>query len=249
MSDELEVKTNIFNGLNLQNSEIVQNDVRSFSIEPTILQIGLNYYITPNFDEFDVLFYEKAGNSLHIPELEFTNFDSEFPSHTTIRNGFDLISKDIKTALLKDTEWIKNLSNFKEHLLPILQKYIPNYFSSELNNGEYTEFIESRIHKNIEKGSFRIFSKYIPKGSFWTNGDKVEKNTLIVLFYDPFHLVFMDRYQQKNITNTNKYSRVESHNKHIRSRYYDKIPKELRIDISNKFKGTGKQSPDDLISD
>lgn len=231
MLDDVQTKTDIFNDLSLQTSGSVQNVERSFLLEPTILQIGQDYSIAPNIDEFDVLFYEMAGNSLRVPDLQFTNFDHDFPSHTTIKAGFDFICKDIKLAILKDTQWIKNYDSYQKHLLPIIKKHIPNYLSSELKNGEYTEFIESRIHEDIQKGSFRIFSKYVRKESVWGNGDKVEKNTLIVLLYDPFHLVFIDEHQQGIGMNTNKYNLVKDYDKTIKSGYYRKIPKNLRVKV------------------
>ncbi|CUW14759.1 hypothetical protein [Leuconostoc gasicomitatum] len=231
MSDDLQAQTDIFNVLSLQTSGNVQNEERSFLLEPTILQIGRDYSIAPNIDEFDVLFYEMAGNSLRVPDLQFTNFDNEFPSHTTIKKGFDFICKDIKLAILKDTKWIKNYDTYQEHFLPILKKHIPNYSPAVLNYGEYTEFIESRIHEDIEKGSFRIFSKYVTKESLWSNGGKVEKSTLIVLLYDPFHLVFIDEHQQGIGMNTNTYNLVKDYGKTIKSAYYRKIPNNLRINV------------------
>lgn len=229
MSDDLQVQENTFNSISLNGFGNTQNEKRLFSIEPTILQIGRDYSIAPNIDEFDVLFYEKAGNSLRVPDLQFTNFDNEFPSHTTIKKGFDFICKNIKLAILKDTQWIKNYDSYQKHFLPILKKHIPNYSPTALGDGEYTEFIESRIHEGIEKGSFRIFSKYITKESVWSNGDKVEKSTLIVLLYDPFHLVFIDKHQQEIGMNTNKYNLVKDYAKTIKSGYYRRIPNSLRI--------------------
>lgn len=231
MSDDLQSRTDIFNDLSLQTSASVQNVERSFLLEPTILQIGQDYSIVPNIDEFDVLFYEMAGNSLRVPDLQFTNFDYDFPSHTTIKEGFDFICKNIKIAILKDTQWIKNYDSYRKHLLPIIKKHIPNYLPAVLESGAYTEFIESRIHEDIQKGSFRIFSKYVRKESLWGNGDKVEKNTLIVLLYDPFHLVFIDEHQQEIEVNTNKYNLVKDYDKTIKSGYYRKIPKNLRVKV------------------
>lgn len=229
MSDDIQLQSDVFNGLNLHSSESNQNNERSFSIEPTVLQIGRIYSLSLNKDEFDVLFYEMAGNSQHISELNFTNYDNDFPSSTTLKNGFDFISRDIKLALLNDTKWIRNYESYKNRLLPILKKHIPNYCPAELSDGDYTELVESRIHEDIEKGSFRIFSKYVSKGSFWNNGEKVEKNTLIVLFYDPYHLVFVDEHQQQIGVNPNTYNLVKDYGSTIKSRYYTVIPNNLRI--------------------
>ena len=229
MSDDIQLQSDIFNGLNLHSSESNQNNERSFSIEPTVLQIGRNYSLSLNRDEFDVLFYEMAGNSQHISELNFTNYDNGFPSSTTLKNGFDFISRDIKLALLNDTKWIRNYESYKNRLLPILKTHIPEYRPAELYDGDYTELVESRIHEGIEKGSFRVFSKYVSKGSVWNNGEKVGKSTLIVLFYDPYHLVFIDKHQEKIGVNPNTYNLVKDYEKTIKSRYYTVIPDNLRI--------------------
>ena len=231
MSEDIQLQSDIFNGLSLHSSENKQNTERSFSIEPTVLQIGRDYSVSPNIDDLDVLFYEMAGNSQSVPELQFTNFDSEYPSHTSIINGFNVISKNIKIAILNDTKWIQNFKSYQDRFLPILKKHIPNYLPTQLNDDDYTEFIESRIHEGIEKGSFRVFSKYVTRGSLWNNGETVEKSTLIVLFYDPFHLVFPDKHQQKIGVNTNRYNLVKNFTTTIKSKYYTRIPKDLRIDI------------------
>jgi len=172
----------------------------------------------------DIFFLENAGRSFKDSELEFSNFDYEFPSDSDIMGGFNLIKEDYKGALLQDTKMIQSeFDNFEQRFVPILQKHA-GQLSLDVNNLYSGSYLESRVHQSnaSQVGGFRVFMKWYPMSSLF-DGSVVTKDTLVVLFYDPYHLVFP-------VENARPFVNVSdsSYNIHLRNKYYDYIPTELR---------------------
>lgn len=180
-------------------------------------------------DSVDILFLENAGKSFKDASLQFTNFDYDFPPDSRVKEGFDLISENFKAALLGDLTLLKSdYINFSARFLPILKKHSES-LNLNITNDNHHMYIESRVHKSNTgiRGSFRAFLRWYPLNSEF-NGEKVERNTLVVLFYDPYHLVFPDK---KIIGQSYQSVAGTGYSKHLKEKYYRLIPNELRRTI------------------
>lgn len=181
-------------------------------------------------DSTDILFLENAGMSFKDARVQFTNFDYDYPADFRAVAGFNWISKNIKTALLGDLSILQSdYDNFSTRFFPIL-KLNSDSLNLTVNDDNQHLYIESRVHKSItgNRGSFREFLSWYRVDSLF-NGEKVDKNTLVVLFYDPHHLVFPTNDgvgQSYQSLSGNNYS------KHLKDKYYHLIPSELRRTVS-----------------
>ena len=181
-------------------------------------------------DSTDILFLENAGRSFKDAGLQFTNFDYDYPADFRVEAGFNLISENIKAALIGDLSTLQSdYDNFSTRFLPILKLH-SDTLNLTVNDDNQHFYIESRVHKSNtgNRGSFRVFLRWYPVDSVF-NGEKVEKDTLVVLFYDPYHLVFPTNDgvgQSYQSLSGNNYS------KHLKDKYYHLIPSELRRTVS-----------------
>ncbi|WP_288846599.1 hypothetical protein [uncultured Fructobacillus sp.] len=194
------------------------------SKNPYSLTPNNNFTVSPDLKQINVRYFEEAGKCLHDKHLHFTNYDHDFPASTVIKEAFKKIRESPEEAVLRDSKIIYNSNqNFKDRLQPILELHLNKTFDSDEG---MADIVEARIHSSdYDKGSFRAFMKWYSKGTV-INGEAISKNLLIVVLYDPFHLVFPDDRHR-----TDSYNQVKGNDKALCDRYYSHIPKEYRIDF------------------
>lgn len=174
-------------------------------------------------DDIDVYFSEYAGESINLPEYDFSNFDSEFPPDEGIKQAFKQINSNHKQAILSDWNTIEEFrKDYSIRILPILQKHIDKLIPNErkFQASDYI-YAEGRIHQIGDgKGPFRVFMKWLPVRST-LNGETLARNTFVVELYDPFHLVIPH-------IDSISYKTVSSYSVPLKDRYYKSIPKNIR---------------------
>ena len=217
------MKNNRFNKINATNSS--NNVLQIDPVIDVIDEVYNNKNLLPQKDFIDIFFEMGVGESINSSDLNFTNFDNEFPSHTTVKNSFELIKKDLKNAIIEHIKWLQFYPNISDRLLPIIKLRYPNF---EVNTTEgTTDIVESRIYSTTveNKGSFRLFSKYYPTNSLIQFGMKAKNPTLVVILYDPYHLVFPDEKVGRSYDSYRLYSCA------LKKNYYSYIPSNLRIKL------------------
>lgn len=214
----------LFNSIHIDQSSSRQaiNKTAPFSSELNTGKITVGGKIFSE-DDIDVYFSEYAGKSINLPEYYFSNFDSAFPPDEGIKQAFKQISGNHKLAILSDWNTIdEGRGNYTSRILPILQKHIDELMPDE-RKFKVSDYIyaEGRIHQIGDgKGPFRVFMRWLPVRST-LDGDILTRNTFVVEFYDPFHLVI-------HHADSISYKIVSSYSVPLKDRYYRSIPTSIR---------------------
>lgn len=178
---------------------------------------------SPAFSDFkksthtnaNVALLKGCFRSLKLEDLNFTNY---LPS--------EKISFVVDKKYNKILSFIKDPSSINEYNKSIdfdyknvsrLEKILSKYLEKSLIDKHRHAFREAdiRLDKNDRREDCRLFALY----DFSDIGTDKEKMWLIVVFIDPYHLVFPD----KNHSLQNDFLRRKQYNKSFRDYFFDKI--------------------------
>jgi len=132
--------------------------------------------------EAKVYFMSNCGWSIDSPSLEFTNFISKV-NDPMITDCLKMILKDPQ-CISMDVSAIRMGQNNTQKLKLILKQYMNQELIDRINDHLYESKIVSKNIPLTYKGPFRVFVVH-------DYSDKIG-NILYTVFYDPYHLVFVN---------------------------------------------------------